>query len=152
MIKIYYLYLIFILLLSCNQSNIYSNYYNFKDKIWHSDSSIVFDFNSRNEELLNFNLILSYSNEYPFQNIYSSYSLLDSEKNILKSDMIELQLFDKKYGYPLGDGIFKNFTVDTLIIKSLEIKKNQEYTLLVKHSMRDDQLLGVSRLALVVEK
>lgn len=66
--------------------------------------------------------------------------------------MIELQLFDKKYGYPLGDGIFKNFTVDTLIIKSLEIKKNQEYTLLVKHSMRDDQLLGVSRLALVVEK
>ena len=152
MIKIYYLYLIFILLLSCNQSNIYSNYYNFKDKIWHSDSSIVFDFNSRNEELLNFNLILSYSNEYPFQNIYSSYSLLDSEKNILKSDMIELQLFDKKYGYPLGDGIFKNFTVDTLIIKSLEIKKNQEYTLLVKHSMRDEQLLGVSRLALVVEK
>jgi len=152
MIKIYYLYLIFILLLSCNQSNIYSNYYNFEDKIWHSDSSIVFDFNSRNEELLNFNLILSYSDEYPFQNIYSSYSLLDSEKNILKSDMIELQLFDKKYGYPLGDGIFKNFTVDTLIIKSLEIKKNQEYTLLVKHSMRDDQLLGVSRLALVVEK
>ena len=152
MIKIYYLYLIFILLLSCNQSNIYSNYYNFEDKIWHSDSSIVFDFNSRNEELLNFNLILSYSNEYPFQNIYSSYSLLDSEKNILKSDMIELQLFDKKYGYPLGDGIFKNFTVDTLIIKSLEIKKNQEYTLLVKHSMRDDQLLGVRRLALVVEK
>ena len=152
MIKIYYLYLIFFLLLSCNQSNIYSNYYNFEDKIWHSDASIVFDFNSRNEELLNFNLILSYSNEYPFQNIYSSYSLLDSEKNILKSDMIELQLFDKKYGYPLGDGIFKNFTVDTLIIKSLEIKKNQEYTLLVKHSMRDDQLLGVSRLALVVEK
>ena len=125
MIKIYYLYLIFILLLSCNQSNIYSNYYNFEDKIWHSDSSIVFDFNSRNEELLNFNLFLSYSNEYPFQNIYSSYSLLDSEKNIVKSDMIELQLFDKKYGYPLGDGIFKNFTVDTLIIKSLKIKKMQ---------------------------
>ena len=126
MIKIYYLYLIFILLISCNQSNIYSNYYNFEDKTWHSDSSIVFDFNSRNEELLNFNLMLSYSNEYPFQNIYSSYSLLDSEKNIVKSDMIELQLFDKKYGYPLGNGIFKNFTVDTLIIKSLEIKKNTE--------------------------
>tara|TARA_Y100001954_G_scaffold67921_1_gene74284 strand:- start:37296 stop:37754 length:459 start_codon:yes stop_codon:yes gene_type:complete len=152
MIKIYYLYLIFILIISCNQSNIYSNYYNFEDKIWHSDSSIVFDFNSRNEELLNFNLFLSYSNEYPFQNIYSSYSLLDSEKNIVKSDMIELQLFDKKYGYPLGDGIFKNFTVDTLIIKSLKIKKNAEYTLLVKHSMRDDKLPGISRLALVVEK
>ena len=152
MIKIYYLYLIFILIISCNQSNIYSNYYNFEDKIWHSDSSIVFDFNSRNEELLNFNLFLSYSNEYPFQNIYSSYSLLDSEKNIVKSDMIELQLFDKKYGYPLGDGIFKNFTVDTLIIKSLKIKKNGEYTLLVKHSMRDDKISGISRLALVVEK
>ena len=152
MIKIYYLYLIFILIISCNQSNIYSNYYNFEDKTWHSDSSIVFDFNSRNEELLNFNLFLSYSNEYPFQNIYSSYSLLDSEKNIVKSDMIELQLFDKKYGYPLGDGIFKNFTVDTLIIKSLKIKKNAEYTLLVKHSMRDDKISGISRLALVVEK
>ena len=140
------------ILVSCNQSNIYTNYFSFSDNIWHSDSSIVFDFNSRDNKSLNFNLIISYSNNYPFQNIYTSYSLLDSSKNILKSDMIELELFEKKYGYPLGDGILKDFTDDTLIINSLGVKRNANYKLLVKHSMREIQLKGINRIALEIEK
>ena len=140
------------ILVSCNQSNIYTNYFSFSDNIWHSDSSIIFDFNSRDNKSLNFNLIISYSNNYPFQNIYTSYSLLDSSKNILKSDMIELELFEKKYGYPLGDGILKDFTVDTLIINSFGVKRNANYKLLVKHSMREIQLKGINRIALEIEK
>ncbi len=141
-----------LVIISCNQSNVYTNYFNFRDNTWHSDSSIVFDFNTRNNQNINFILTISYSNDYPFQNIYTSFSLLDNSKNVLKSDMIELELFEKKYGYPLGDGILKNFSVDTLIINSLNVKKNTEYKLLVKHSMREIELRGINRLALEIEK
>ena len=141
-----------LVIISCNQSNVYTNYFNFRDNTWHSDSSIVFDFNTRNNQNINFILTISYSNDYPFQNIYTSFSLLDDSKNVLKSDMIELELFEKKYGYPLGDGILKNFSVDTLIINSLNVKKNTEYKLLVKHSMREIELRGINRLALEIEK
>tara|TARA_Y100000817_G_scaffold249182_1_gene201424 strand:- start:76 stop:384 length:309 start_codon:yes stop_codon:yes gene_type:complete len=101
---------------------------------------------------MSFKLSISYSNQYPYQNIYTSYSLLDSSKNILKSEMIEYQLFEKKYGYPLGSGIYKDFVLDSLIIDTLVLNKDSEYTFLVKHSMRENFLNGISRLALEIEK
>ena len=65
--------------------------------------------------------------------------------------MIELQLFDKKYGYPLGNGILKNFSIDSLIINSIKVEQNKDYTLMVKQSMREEILLGVNRLALDIQ-
>ncbi len=144
--------ILILFLISCNQDNLYTNYFDFKNEEWYADSSIVFRFSSKNDTNLNFNLSLSYSNEYPYQNIYTSYSLLDSSKNILKSEMIEYQLFEKKYGYPLGSGVFKDFVLDTSIIDSIILKKNSEYIFLVKHSMRENKLSGVSRLALDIKK
>ena len=138
--------------MSCSQDSIYTNYFDFQGDEWYSDSSIVFKFNSQDEINLNFNLSLSYSNEYPYQNIYTSYSLLDSSKNILKSEMIEYQLFDKKYGFPIGSGVFQDFVLDSLIIESISLDKNSEYIFLVKHSMREDKLNGISRIALDIMK
>ncbi len=144
--------LLIVLLISCSQDSIYTNYFDFQDDEWYSDSSIVFKFNSQNEINLNFNLSLSYSNEYPYQNIYTSYSLLDSSKNILRSEMIEYQLFEKKYGFPLGSGVFQDFVLDSLVIESISLDKNSEYIFLVKHSMREDKLNGISRIALDIKK
>jgi len=138
--------------MSCSQDSIYTNYFDFQGDEWYSDSSIVFKFNSQDEINLNFNLSLSYSNEYPYQNIYTSYSLLDSSKNILKSEMIEYQLFDKKYGFPIGSGVFQDFVLDSLVIESISLDKNSEYIFLVKHSMREDKLNGISRIALDIMK
>lgn len=141
-----------VLFISCSQDSIYTNYFDFQNKEWNSDSSIVFNFNSQDYTNLNFNLSLSYSNSYPFQNIYTSYSLLDSSKNIIKSEMIEYQLFDKKYGYPIGSGVFQDFVLDSIVIESITLNKNSEYTFLVKHSMREDKLYGISRLALDIKR
>ena len=60
--------------------------------------------------------------------------------------MVEFQLFEKKYGYPMGSGIFKNFTVDSLITNINPINKNSDYILLVKHSMRDKKLNGIDKI------
>ena len=66
--------------------------------------------------------------------------------------MIEYQLFDKKYGFPLGSGVFQDFVLDSLIIQSISLDKNSEYIFLVKHSMREDKLNGISRIALDIKK
>ena len=143
---------IFILIfisLSCSMPK-YSNYYSFKDQIWHQDSSIVFNYNNLSNSNLKFEISISYSNSYPFQNLYASYSLLDSEKNIINTKMIELQLFDKKNGIPLGSGIYNNFVVDSIFLQTDQLIENEKYQLLVKHSMREDYLNGVIRLGISI--
>ena len=143
---------IFILIfisLSCSMPK-YSNYYSFKDQIWHQDSSIVFNYNNLSYTNLKFEISISYSNSYPFQNLFASYSLLDSEKNIINSKMIELQLFDKKNGIPLGSGIYNNFVVDSIFLQTDQLTENEKYQLLVKHSMRENYLNGVIRLGISI--
>ena len=143
---------IFILIfisLSCSMPK-YSNYYSFKDQIWHQDSSIVFNYNNLSNTNLKFEISISYSNSYPFQNLYTSYSLLDSEKNIINTKMIELQLFDKKNGIPLGSGIYNNFVVDSIFLQTDQLIENEKYQLLVKHSMRENYLNGVIRLGISI--
>ena len=143
---------IFILIfisLSCSMPK-YSNYYSFKDQIWHQDSSIVFNYNNLSNSNLKFEISISYSNSYPFQNLYASYSLLDSEKNIINTKMIELQLFDKKNGIPLGSGIYNNFVVDSIFLQTDQLIENEKYQLLVKHSMRENYLNGVIRLGISI--
>ena len=66
--------------------------------------------------------------------------------------MIEYQLFDKKYGYPIGSGVFQDFVLDSLVIESITLNKNSEYTFLVKHSMREDKLYGISRISFRYKK
>tara|TARA_Y100001970_G_scaffold57213_1_gene72477 strand:+ start:3610 stop:4065 length:456 start_codon:yes stop_codon:yes gene_type:complete len=138
------------LFFSCQNNTVYSNYYTFRDNIWYADSSIVFNFKNKTQENLKFNLSLSYNNDYPFQNFYTSYSLLDSNKNIINSRMVEYQLFEKKYGYPLGSGTFQYFVKDSVILEANNMLINSEYTFLVKHSMRKNELNGINKIGLTI--
>ncbi len=135
--------------LSCNNPR-YSNYYSFEDEIWFQDSSIVFDFNSLNSKNLKFEISISYDNNYPYQNLYTSYSLIDSKRNVINSEMIEIQLFEKKYGYPLGSGVYKNFIIDSTFMTIDNVIPDEEYKLLVKHSMRDKSLIGINKLGITI--
>ena len=138
------------LFFSCQNNTVYSNYYTFRDNIWYADSSIVFNFKNKSQENLKFNLSLSYNNDYPFQNFYTSYSLLDSNKNIINSRMLEYQLFEKKYGYPLGSGTFQYFVKDSVILEADNMLIDSEYTFLVKHSMRKNELNRINKIGLTI--
>ena len=65
---------------------------------------------------------------------------MDSNKNIINSRMLEYQLFEKKYGYPLGSGTFQYFVKDSVILEADNMLIDSEYTFLVKHSMRKNEL------------
>jgi hypothetical protein len=64
--------------------------------------------------------------------------------------MIELQLFEKKYGYPLGSGVFKSFVIDSTFLSIDNVVQDEDYKLLVKHSMRDKSLSGINKLGLTI--
>ena len=136
-------------ILSCSNPR-YSNYYSFDDQQWFQDSSIVFDFNSSKSKKLKFEMSVSYDNNYTYQNLYTSYSLIDSKRNVINSEMIELQLFEKKYGYPLGSGVFKSFVIDSTFLSIDNVVQDEDYKLLVKHSMRDKSLSGINKLGLTI--
>ena len=138
------------LFFSCQNNTVYSNYYTFWDNFWYAESSIVFNFKNKSQENLKFNLSLSYNNDYPFQNFYTSYSLFDSNKNIINSRMLEYQLFEKKYGYPLGSGTFQYFVKDSVILEADNMLIDSEYTFLVKHSMRKNELNGINKIGLTI--
>ena len=138
------------LFFSCQNNTVYSNYYTFRDNIWYADSSIVINFKNKSQENLKFNLSLSYNNDYPFQNFYTSYSLLDSNKNIINSRMLEYQQFEKKYGYPLGSGTFQYFVKDSVILEADNMLIDSEYTFLVKHSMRKNELNVINKIGLTI--
>lgn len=147
---------IFLLILSitaisaCTNNTIFSDYYNFYDNKWHADSTIIFNFNTQKNKNFNFNLTINYTTDYPYQNFFTSYSLLDSNKNIIKSKMIEFDLFEKKYGTPLGSGILKKYTIDSLILDTNSLNQNSEYTFLIKQSMRKEVLIGINSIGLTV--
>jgi len=138
------------LLSSCTKNTIYSNYYIFNENKWHADSTIIFEFNSLENKKLNINLSINYTVDYPFQNFYSSYSLLDSNKKIINSKMIEFDLFDKKFGIPKGSGLLKQYTIDSLVFQIDSLSKQSKYTFLIKQSMRKEILNGINSIGLII--
>jgi len=64
--------------------------------------------------------------------------------------MIEFNLFEKKYGTPLGSGILKKYTIDSLILDTNSLNQNSEYTFLIKQSMRKEVLIGINSIGLIV--
>ena len=64
--------------------------------------------------------------------------------------MVEYQLFEKKYGYPLGSGTFQYFVKDSVILEANNMLINSEYTFLVKHSMRKNELNGINKIGLTI--
>ena len=137
-------------IIACTHNTIFSNYYTFYDNKWHADSTIVFNFKTQESKDFNFNLSINYTRDYPYQNFYTSYSLLDSSQNIIKSKLIEFDLFEKKYGTPLGSGILKNYRIDSLIFNINSLDENAEYTFLIKQSMRKEILKGINSIGLIV--
>ena len=65
-------------------------------------------------------------------------------------DRLEYQLFEKKYGYPLGSGTFQYFVKDSVILEADNMLIDSEYTFLVKHSMRKNELNGINKIGLTI--
>ena len=117
---VFFMVLIFF---SCNKKTIYNDYFVFKNKTWHTDSLVTFEFQNQ-DTVSKYQVIIKvrHNVDYEYQNLFFFFY------NNTKKDTIELLLADKK-GKWLGKG-FGDVREKEIIINEVEIfnkKENQKY-------------------------
>ncbi len=143
-------YRIFNLLLICGlfmfsqcSNAIFEKSYELEDESWAKDSSYVFEFevnNTSQEYLINYQIRNNL--EYPFHNLYLQYNLEDSEGKILRSEIQEVQLMEKKTGRPYGKG-FSDLYQNTFVATSYSFPASGKYKFRVNHYMREQNVTGL---------
>jgi gliding motility-associated lipoprotein GldH len=89
---------------SCDKSRVFEDTSSFNKAYWLADSVKQFEF--KIEDRYEYNLLFSIRNgrEYPHNNMYVRYAILDSTNTVLDEELRNFQLFNQKTGYPLGRG------------------------------------------------
>jgi gliding motility-associated lipoprotein GldH len=141
------------LISACDQNKIFDTYVEIDDGIWHEDTLPTYNFDITDPTIdYNLSYNVRYSDAYPYYNIYIKYYLEDSTSTIIKSELQEIILFDKKSGTPLGDGLGGIFDREVLIFEDLKFPEKSNYSFKVKQFMRTENLPGIMAFGLKIDK
>jgi gliding motility-associated lipoprotein GldH len=144
-------FLLFLILGACDYSAVYKDYVDIDNGVWHVDSVPTFEFtivDPTKEYQVDYNI--RYTVEYPFRNLYITYSLEDSTGNVLQSDLQEINLFESKTGEPLGKGLGDIFNIEVRGISPLKVDAAGEYTIKLRQFMRRETLDAIMSVGIVV--
>jgi gliding motility-associated lipoprotein GldH len=145
------LILAFALINSCDRNRVYEEVYDFEEGIWNMDTIPAFNFeitdNAPKRVLIN----VRNSIEFRTQNLYLTYYLMDNKGNQLKSELVNVQLFDAKTGKPLGKGnsIFQH-EVD--ILSNYNFPSVGKYQIKIVQYMREANLENVPSVGVRLEQ
>ena len=146
-------FLLFIFLAGCNENRIFEQNIKFSGRYWTIDETVVFDFHIDNiNQNYNFYFNLRNTLLYPYQNIYLSYSLEDTLGNVYSSDLTNIDLFDRKTGKPIGDGLGDIFDHQYKVIDDYEFNNPGVYRFKIKQYMRMDTLPEIMSVGLKIER
>ncbi len=143
--------LISIVLASCTQSAIFSEYKNVDVKGWNKDSSCVFDVNIENATIL-YDVFVNVRNvgEYPHQNLWLFIQKMAPDSTIT-NDTINFFLADNR-GKWLGSGIGSVYEMPVLYQQKLRFSSTGKYRYEIFQGMRDSLLVGIKDIGLRIEK
>ena len=121
--------------------------------IWYRQQPLTFHFLVRDVSYpCHIFLQTRYEDNYPYHNMYVSYTLSNIQGEVLSETSKEVQLFDPKDGRPLGDGSSNFFfRVDTLL-SSYHFSVPGRYTMELRQFMRLDSLVGLRNIGLRVDR
>lgn len=146
-------FLLIILFAGCDENRIFEQNIKFSERFWTIDETVVFDFNIDNiNQNYNFYFNLRNSLLYPYQNIYLSYSLEDTLGNVYSTDLANIDLFNRKTGKPLGDGLGDIFDHQYKVIDNYEFNNPGVYRFKIKQYMRMDTLPEIMSVGLKIDK
>ncbi len=152
--KIIWLFAAVVLLSGCDSGRVYEDNIDLQDRIWSTPDIKTFDFHIAHSGL-HYNLYLNLRNtsEYPHYNIYIRYTLKDSLRKDLKSDMININLFDPKTGFPNGKSSAGDiFEHRHLLLEKFTFPDSGKYAMSFQQYMRYDSLPEIISVGLRVEK
>lgn len=139
-------------LFSCDPLRLKEQNENLAGRTWHKDSVLTFMFRVDDiHKSYNFYMNIRNTLNYPFQNIYVNYSLEDTLGNIYEKDLINLQLFDRITGKPLGSGLGDIFDHQELFLETYSFNNPGVYMLKMEQYMRRDELPEVVSAGMRIE-
>ncbi|TDG93071.1 gliding motility lipoprotein GldH [Cardinium endosymbiont of Culicoides punctatus] len=134
----------------CDSDNLIQKAFEFPQYSWDVDKKVFFEFNiDTSDQPYDLVLLLNNNATYPYQNLYIRYYLEGEE--VSESAIIELQLFNKKTGKPLGYGWGKTKLHQICLFSNFIFKKAGIYRFQLEHVMRQKVLLGIERVVLNVQ-
>jgi gliding motility-associated lipoprotein GldH len=150
-LKICLLLLAFALINSCDRNRVYEEVYDFEEGIWNMDTIPAFNFeitdNAPKRVLIN----VRNSIEFRSQNLYLTYYLMDEKGNELKSELVNIQLFDAKTGKPFGKGnsIFQH---EIEILPNYVFPNTGKFQIKIAQYMREANLENVPSVGVRLEQ
>lgn len=140
-----------ILFVGCDSGRVFESDYDFEGQSWNMDSIPSFQFMVYDTAPKNIILKIRNSLDFPFRNCYMTYMLKDSVGNTLKTELVNVALFDETTGKPFGKGnsVFQHAET---ILSDYNFPQSGPYILSVAQYMRKTDLIGTYSIGVRVEE
>ncbi len=126
----------------------YEKYQGMEDLSWHLQDTVRFII-EKDDRVGVPMVAVKYTEDYNFRNLYIRYILKDSAGNEIKTDLINVPLFESTTGKPLGDGFGRTYTkYDTLHLDTVFHFTQIDFV----HYMRVDKLNGIEAMGLRIQE
>src|SRR5690606_2999341 len=117
---------------------------------WNKDSALTFNFEIKDTaKTYNFSFLSRNTNDYPYSNFYI-FTKLINPKGEEFTDTLQYYL-----AFQDGEWIGKGQHLKELFLvyrENISLKDTGEYKLSVWHGMRDENLIGIQDISLIVDK
>lgn len=144
--------LIFLALnISCDNNTLFEKYKSIPEAEWHKDSLLTFTI-PVNDTLRAHNLLINVRNkmDYNFSNLWL-FIEIDGPDGAAVKDTFEITLAGPS-GKWLGEGFGGLKTRQSMYLRDYNFPEPGEYTIKIRHGMRQDLLSGISDVGFRVEK
>lgn len=146
-----FLFLIPVLLVSCDPNRVYEFNYELEDDTWSREDTLIFDFRITDTATYH-NLYINVRNtaEYPYSNLYL-FLTIKAPNGKFSVDTVECVLADKK-GKWLGNGSVTLFDNQILYKKNIRFPVKGIYRIKYEQAMRTAELKFIRNIGFRLEK
>lgn len=140
----------FLLLTQCESPHYYQEQKSVADSKWNKNSALTFNFEIKDTaETYNFSFLSRNTNDYPYSNFYI-FTKLINPKGEEFTDTLQYYL-----AFQDGEWIGKGQNLKEIYLvyrENISLKDTGKYKLSVWHGMRDENLIGIQDISLIVDK
>jgi gliding motility-associated lipoprotein GldH len=142
------------MLTGCDDTRVYEVNQDFEDQYWLVQEQPIFEFTIENEkEPYTIYCNLRNSVSYPYSRIFLNYTLKDSAGLVLKKELVNSFLFDRKTGQPQGvSGLGDIYDHQLNLLNNFSFEKPGKYSIQFEQFMRTDTLQGILAVGVRVER
>ncbi|MCW3078427.1 MAG: motility protein [Bacteroidetes bacterium] len=140
-----------LLLSSCNNNVVFSQYHTFKENEWHVSEKAVFNVEIKDTMTLNnINLMIRHADAYPYNNLFLFVTTKYPDGKVL-TDTMEIVLANQK-GEWQGSGAGDIFDFKIPVKKNVRFPLGGKYEFIFEQGMRVDPLPLIMDFGLEIEK